>query len=118
MKIYVSPVDGSPLSRTTNGYTDQHGNHYPETNGIPNFIYPKELPASDLFSLEWYRKNAEVYDTYLPLTFKTFRASEDEERKKLVDALQVQSQHKVLEIGAGSGRDSVIIASEYRVFSN
>lgn len=109
---FFSPVDGSKLEQTKEGYQDKGGNVFPIENGIPNFVYPKELPASDLFSLEWYKRNADDYDAFLPLTFETFNVSEEIERNKMLDALEIEPNHKILEIGAGTGRDSVRIASK------
>jgi ubiquinone/menaquinone biosynthesis C-methylase UbiE len=85
---------------------------YTVTAGIPDFIFPKEdaLPQSDIASLEWYKNNAEVYDEYLPLTFQTFKCSEEAERERLVDMLQLTGGEVVLEFGCGTGRDSERIA--------
>ena len=108
---YASPIDNSSLIITDKGYADQNGNLFPLINGIPNFIYPTQLPESDALSLLWYKNNADIYDTYLPLTFETFGVSEQVERERLLNALELSSDHAVLEIGAGSGRDSINIAS-------
>jgi ubiquinone/menaquinone biosynthesis C-methylase UbiE len=108
---YASPIDNSSLIITDKGYADQNGNLFPLINGIPNFIYPTQLPESDALSLLWYKNNADIYDTYLPLTFETFGVSEPVERERLLNALELSSDHAVLEIGAGSGRDSINIAS-------
>jgi ubiquinone/menaquinone biosynthesis C-methylase UbiE/uncharacterized protein YbaR (Trm112 family) len=85
---------------------------YPVRSGIPDFIFPKAdcLPPSDLQSLEWYKNNAADYDDFLPLTFETFKCSEETEREHLVDLLQIKGDEVVLEFGCGSGRDSERIA--------
>lgn len=85
---------------------------YPVKSGIPDFIFPKKelLSNSDLQSLEWYKNNADVYDDFLPLTFKTFNCSEVKEREHLVDLLDLKGDEAVLEFGCGSGRDSELIA--------
>ena len=79
---------------------------------IPDLIYPKsiDLAESDAQSLEWYKNNAEVYDKYLPLTFKTFGCDEKSERSHLVDLLELKGSEEVLEIGCGTCRDSELIA--------
>lgn len=85
---------------------------YTVKSGIPDFIFPKKefLAHSDLQSLEWYKNNADVYDDFLPLTFKTFKCSEEKEREHLVDLLDIKGDEAVLEFGCGSGRDSELIA--------
>ena len=110
--LYVSPIDQSPLKQIDDYLQDQTGNQFPIQNGIPNFIYPKELPDSDLKSIEWYKQNASSYDTYLPLTFKTFNVDEDQERDYIISLLDLKADHRVLEIGCGTGRDSEKIAQQ------
>jgi ubiquinone/menaquinone biosynthesis C-methylase UbiE len=112
---YVSPVDNSSLNIADKCYIDRNGNLFPLIDGVPNFIYPAQLPESDALSLSWYKNNADTYDTYLPLTFETFGVSEQVERERLLNALELSSDHAVLEIGAGSGRDSINIASRLGV---
>lgn len=109
---YVSPIDQSDLIFDKNKYLDSKGNQFPIENGIPNFIFPKKLSKSDEDSLDWYKNNAAVYDDFLPMTFDTFGVDEDEERKKMIDSLKLEKQHKVLETGCGTGRDSLKIAEK------
>lgn len=110
--IYVSPINKSELRQINDYYIDSEGNRFSIKNGVANFIYPEELPKSDLESIAWYKNNAAVYDELLPLTFDTFGVNEDEERMKLIKELKLQKDHKVLEIGCGTGRDSEKIANE------
>ncbi|MCK9472191.1 methyltransferase domain-containing protein [Sulfurimonas sp.] len=110
--MYISPANKSKLSKKTNYYQDSDGNKFLIQDGLPNFIYPKELPKSDLESIEWYKNNAADYDEFLPLTFETFGVDEDIERGKMINALKLEKDHKVLEIGCGTGRDSEKIAKE------
>ena len=110
--VYVSPSDRSDLRLVNKNYVDTQGNKFTIKDGIPNFIYPRELPGSDLESIAWYKNNAFVYDDFLPMTFDTFGVSEDDERQKLIDSLRLKQDHKVLETGCGTGRDSEKIANE------
>jgi ubiquinone/menaquinone biosynthesis C-methylase UbiE len=112
---FVSPIDLSSLTAERRGYSDAHGNFFPLIDGVPNFIYPEHLHDHDLASLQWYKENADKYDEYLPLTFETFGVSEQAERQRLINALELSDHHSVLEIGAGSGRDSMNIASQLGV---
>ncbi len=111
--FYRSPINGSTLELSSGGYQDSYGNFFPIENGVPNFIYPliEDLPPSESFSLQWYKDNSDVYDEYLPITFSGFNVSEEAERNKMICALDLQPDHKVLEFGAGTGRDSILIAS-------
>ena len=107
---YSSPIDFSKLSIEGKYYVDNSGNKFSIENGIPNFVYPLTLSESDLESLKWYQVNSKNYDEYLPLTFETFKVSEELERNKLIQELKINQTDIVLEIGCGTGRDSEIIA--------
>lgn len=119
--LYVCPLTRTPLrldvQHADGGHiitgtlnSDAAGLMFPVVNGVPDFTYPAELPASDRAAKDWYDANAAVYDEYLPLTFMTFDEDEGAVRRDLVDRLQLRPDSKVLELGAGTGRDSVVIA--------
>lgn len=87
------------------------GHRFPIVDGIPNFIYPFELPESDRMSLQMSEDRADAYDRYLPLTFSTYGEDEQVVRNAMADKLNLQPHHKVLETACGTGRDSEVIAS-------
>jgi ubiquinone/menaquinone biosynthesis C-methylase UbiE len=119
-KLYVSPADGQPFyleASETDGceivsgaLVSKDGSRFIIESGIPNLTYPFELLPSDRDILEYYQREAAVYDRYLPLTFQTFGVDETEARNGMVDALRLRPDSRVLEIGCGTGRDSVLIA--------
>lgn len=109
-KNYVSPSNQSELIENNGKYIDTKGNEFSIDNGLVNLIYPKILPQSDLESIAWYKDNAAVYDDYLPMTFDTFGVDEGIERMKMIDLLKIKEDHKILETGCGTGRDSAKIA--------
>jgi ubiquinone/menaquinone biosynthesis C-methylase UbiE len=78
--------------------------------GIPNFVDNDLLGKEELVSLSWYRSNSVDYDDYLPLTFEILNCDEFEERRKMYEALDIEPGMRILEIGCGTGRDSVEIA--------
>jgi ubiquinone/menaquinone biosynthesis C-methylase UbiE len=86
------------------------GHHFQIVDGIPNFIYPFELPESDRTSLRMSEDRADAYDRYLPLTFSTYGEDEEVVRSAMADKLNLQPHHKVLETACGTGRDSEVIA--------
>lgn len=87
-----------------------NGNVYPIKNGFPDMTFPSSLPETDADAKKLYDDTANVYDEYAPLTFMTFSANETAERNAMIDDLHLKSDHTVLEIGAGTGRDSTLIA--------
>jgi ubiquinone/menaquinone biosynthesis C-methylase UbiE/uncharacterized protein YbaR (Trm112 family) len=119
-ELYVCPITRTPLQLSkiemANGdvisglLSNKNGSIFKIRQGIPDFTYPPELESSDFAAKQWYDSNADVYDEYLPLTFKTFGVDEISVRNALVDKLRLKPEDRVLELGAGTGRDSVIIA--------
>jgi ubiquinone/menaquinone biosynthesis C-methylase UbiE len=83
---------------------------YPISNNIVNLSFPKVLAKEETDIISWYQKNFKTYDDYLPITFETFNVDEKLERTKMISQLNIQPTDKVLETGAGTGRDSEIIA--------
>ncbi len=86
------------------------GHHFEIRNGIPNLVYPFQLSKADREALQQSEERVEGYDRYLPLTFSTYGEDETEVRNAMVDKLGLRSGAVVLEIAAGTGRDSEIIA--------
>lgn len=68
------------------------------------------MQHSDQEAKEYYDRVADVYDKYLPLTFATFGEDESEVRNGMIDKLYLTPTSVVLETGAGTGLDSVLIA--------
>ena len=90
----------------------EHGKNYPIKNGIPDLSYPSKLDSRTKEVMKWYDKNFQDYDEFLPVTFDTFRVNEFEERQKMINELLIHNDAKVLETGAGTGRDSLLIAEK------
>lgn len=111
MHVFISPIDGTELEFDRDlGYRSGIGDQFPFAfKDVPNFCGHSSAAGSDAESLDWYRRNCLDYDRYLPLTFSTFGVDETAERMKMVDAIDVSPGHRVLEIGAGTGRDSELL---------
>lgn len=119
-KFYFDPVTLEPLTlldAVRNGeeiisgvLVSASGHRFEIHNGLPNLVYPFELPAVDRKSLQQYEERADAYDRYLPLTFSTYGEDEQSVRNAMIDKLELRPGSVVLETGAGTGRDSEIIA--------
>lgn len=118
--FYVDPLTREPLALSnavrdgdeviSGALTSPSGHSFEICNGVPNLVYPFELPAIDRESLQQSEDHADAYDQYLPLTFSTYGEDERSVRNAMVDKLNLSSGSIVLETGAGTGRDSEIIA--------
>ncbi len=86
------------------------GHRFEICNGVPNLVYPFELPTADREALQQSEERVDGYDRYLPLTFNTYGEDEQSVRNAMIDKLDLRPGSIVLETGAGTGRDSEIIA--------
>jgi len=91
---------------------DEDENIYPFIKNIPDLTFPRELEIHDQKVKDFYNSRAEVYDKFLPLTFKTYFKNELEVRNDFITALNINKGNKVLEVACGTGRDSELIAKK------
>ncbi len=109
--FFVSPDKHEPLVIINNKYLENSDGHrFIVQNEIPNLIFPYELSNHDSNVQRFYDSRAEVYDKFLPLTFKTHSESELDLRKSFIRKLNIKKNSKVLEVACGTGRDSELIA--------
>jgi ubiquinone/menaquinone biosynthesis C-methylase UbiE len=119
-QYYRAPGDGGPLTLEDAAIDEREvisgalvtaeGQRFPIHDGIPDLTWPRGLSSSERGVIAFYDGRAEVYDRYLPLTFTTHGEDEATVRATMVDALDIRPGQVVLEVGAGTGRDSEIIA--------
>jgi ubiquinone/menaquinone biosynthesis C-methylase UbiE len=88
------------------------GGTYRIEDGTPNLIYPNQLLPSDEEFKQKYDRGADKYDEGLDWLFGSFCEDENEVRSALVKLLNLRPGLHVLEVGCGTGKDSVHIASE------
>jgi len=87
------------------------GHVYPIVNGIPQLLDLSDLQASDQVALQDYDRMARgIYDAGTEWLFKSFFEDEDEVRGHMLDYLEIRPGFRILEIGAGTCRDSILIA--------
>ncbi len=127
LKHYICPATGCSL-RTQGSYSDtdtivsdeliggkdKNGNprRYPVKDGIVYFSEDvrESLSAVEQAEYDYYQTFSGDYDSYQDWLFKSFYVDEEDLRREMIDALEIDDNSLVLEIGCGTCRDSVEIA--------
>jgi ubiquinone/menaquinone biosynthesis C-methylase UbiE len=119
-EFYVSPITYGPMKleiRVLKGeeiisgnYIDEMGNGFAISEGIPDFTLLNDKGKNE-YAISLFNERAAEYDKYQHLSFETFYQDENTVRNSLIDRLELGKNFKVLEVNAGTGRDSVLIAS-------
>lgn len=120
---FVCPATQDPLELHDMGaacsdHSDQHrtrtwlktkmGEAYPIVDGIPDLTYPKtstadpnpKIPGTDLIT---------VIDNLTDWIIAVFNEDEAQLRNTLVDSLELTPQARVLEIGCGTARNTILL---------
>lgn len=113
---YVCPYSRLPLelidSNSERGvYINKNGYEYPIVDGVPHFIHSSRLTEGEKSAIDEYDHTISYYDTHLDWLFKSFYEDEESVRNTMVDLLEISSSSRVLEVAAGTGRDTDLIAS-------
>ncbi|MCU0473976.1 MAG: class I SAM-dependent methyltransferase [Bacteroidales bacterium] len=87
------------------------GYKYEIVNGIPDFTTLTDLTGNASFARKYYASIAETYDENVHITFELYNENESNIRNRMIDLLELKPNFKVLEVSAGTGKDSEIIAS-------
>ena len=112
--LALSVSDGSNGSVVTGSLRSPSGKIYPIEAGVPNFVHPDELLASDEEFREKYETGADRYDVGLEWLFTSFYLDQQQVRASLVERLELCRGARVLEVGCGTGKDTVLIANALR----
>ena len=108
--LKISTASSNEQVIDTSELIDSEGNVYPVINGVADFRGNSVISDKTKTVLDFYEGRSETYDQYLHLTFLTHNENELEVRNGFVDLLNLSPSSSVLEVAAGSGRDSAIIA--------
>ncbi len=122
LEVYVDPLShkrlnvSKSLDEQSEDITEgellvEDGLSYKVRKGLPIFLPPGLLSEAEQETQAEYDATAEEkYDAAVDWLFRSFYENEDEVREQMIDLLRVTPEAKVLEIGAGTGRDSFRIA--------
>jgi ubiquinone/menaquinone biosynthesis C-methylase UbiE len=79
--------------------------------GCVDFITPEQEIKGAAFARKYYSEIAKTYDENVHITFELYNEEESDIRNRMVDLLELKANSKVLEVSAGTGKDSEIISS-------
>lgn len=85
------------------------GYEYKIEDGIPDLTTPDDLVGDAAFARKYYRGIANTYDQNVDITFTLYNEKENEVRNFMIDLLELKPNSRVLEVSAGTGKDSEII---------
>jgi ubiquinone/menaquinone biosynthesis C-methylase UbiE len=105
----VCPRTGSKLTRSGDYLINASGDHYPIVGCLPDLTVITD-PNKNQFVIDHFKRLASSYDDYYHLNYDTFHEREEDVRNAMIDRLRLRPDQKVLELGAGTGRDTVLIA--------
>jgi ubiquinone/menaquinone biosynthesis C-methylase UbiE len=78
--------------------------------GCIDFIVQEQQVKGASFARQYYSEIAKTYDENVHITFELYNEEELEIRNRMIDLLELKPNHKVLEVSAGTGKDSELIA--------
>ena len=120
---YKCPISGEGLAldksseiisgKITDGILLSRGNQrkYFIKNGYIDFITPEQEIKGAAFARKYYSEIAKTYDENVHITFELYKEKELTVRNRMIDLLELKPNYEVLEVSAGTGKDSEIIAS-------
>jgi len=123
LQIYRCPISGDELKleesativdgKVVEGVllSENNGKKYFIKESCIDFITPEQEIKGAAFARKYYSEIAKTYDENVHITFELYNENESDIRNRMIDLLKLKPNYKVLEVSAGTGKDSEIIAS-------
>jgi ubiquinone/menaquinone biosynthesis C-methylase UbiE len=109
--FYRAPESLAQLRLDGEKLVSENGHEFEVENGVPNLLWPPQLHASEAQTKAKYDQAAlQIYAAAMQWQFAALYQDETEVREKLVDLLETQPGHRILEVSCGTGHDSFRIA--------
>lgn len=82
------------------------GDKYIIKNFLPDMIYDEEFVGDSKFARNYYTQISDTYDENLHVTFDLYSEKEEDIREYMINLLNLSPNSNVLEVSAGTGKDS------------
>jgi ubiquinone/menaquinone biosynthesis C-methylase UbiE len=111
VQYYRAPETHSALKLDGGHLISAEGRRFPIEKGVPNLLWPPELSAIEVKTKDEYDRVAgQIYDAALDWQFAALHEDEERVRELMVNMLDLEPSHRILEVGCGTGRDSYRLA--------
>lgn len=108
VRLLCDPRSKSELKIENGLLTNCSGDTFDVIDGIPILLEFTDEEKNE-YALNLFHEKADIYDKYQHLSFETFNLNETDVRNNLISKLKLQGNETVLELNAGTGRDSTLI---------
>ncbi len=109
LDVLCDPVTRQSLSLKDGKLISGSGTEYEIHHQIPDLVFITDQEKNQ-YALELFKEKANIYDEHQHLSFETFCCKEEDVRNQLISRLNLnRGAMKVLELNAGTGRDTVLI---------
>lgn len=86
------------------------GQEYRISNGLIDFTTESDLVGDAVFARNYYAQIAKTYDENVDITFTLYKEDELDIRNRMIDLTNIKEGDTLLEVSAGTGKDSELIA--------
>ena len=110
-KEFICPYSHSSLrlNKRKSYLQNKKKNKFIIKNNLVNFLKINKLNRDEKLIKENYDNFSNNYDKWITWMFRSFNENEKRTRTKIINKLKIKKNFKILEIGCGTGRDSIFI---------
>lgn len=107
--LQLNIINKKGIEIITGKLVNNRGNSYIIENGMPDMTFGDVMIGDAIFARNYYTSIADTYDENVHVTFELYNDTEEHTRNYMIDLLEIKEDDEILEVSAGTGRDSEII---------